>query len=85
MRDSENKAIEQMRTTEMALAEIAGMPEDAFAMLHKYGTYNIQPTAESGNEFPEIAQGITPQKTHREINPHLNEPMGYMRRRKSKK
>ena len=85
MKDSENKAIEQMRTEEMALADIAGMPEDAFGMLHKYGTYNIQPTNDSGNEFPEISQGITPQKTHREVNPHLNEPMGYMRNRKYKK
>ncbi len=31
--------------------------EDAFDMVNKYGTYNIQPTANTDNEFPCIAQG----------------------------
>ena len=53
----------------MSVAEVPDMPEDTFDMLHKYGTYNIQPTADTENEFPEIAQGIVPQKTHREVNP----------------
>lgn len=80
MKNSDEKAREQFKTTEMAVAEVEGMPEDVFGMLHKYGTYNIQPTADSDNEFPEIAQGIPPEKTHREVDPHLNEPMGYKRK-----
>ena len=35
-----------------------GQPEDCFDMVNKYGTYNIQPTADTGNEFPAIAQGL---------------------------
>ena len=36
---------------------IGGQPEDAFDMINKYGTYEIQPTADSDNAFPAIAQG----------------------------
>ena len=31
---------------------------DAFDMVNKYGTYEIQPTADSENEFPKISQGL---------------------------
>ena len=37
---------------------ISGQPETVFELLNKYGTYNIQPTAESGNDYPKIAQGL---------------------------
>ncbi len=37
---------------------VEGQPQTAFELVNKYGTYNIQPTAESDNEFPEIAQGL---------------------------
>lgn len=30
---------------------------DAFDMVNRYGTYNIQPTADTENEFPAIKQG----------------------------
>jgi len=33
-------------------------PESADEMVNKYGTYNIQPTADTENEFPAIAQGL---------------------------
>ncbi len=41
---------------------IEGMPETAFEMVNKYGTYNIQPTADTENAFPQIAQGYAGQK-----------------------
>ncbi len=44
-------------TLEPSSTEIAGQPENAFEMVNKYGTYNIQPTSDSGNDFPHIAQG----------------------------
>ena len=34
-------------------------PQDSFDMVNMYGTYNIQPTAEHGNEYPAIAQGLS--------------------------
>ena len=39
-----------------------GQPVTAFDLVNKYGTYNIQPTADSENEFPEIAQGLPKNK-----------------------
>ena len=38
---------------------VQGNPETAFELINKYGTYNIQPTNDSGNAFPKIAQGIS--------------------------
>ena len=35
-----------------------GQPEDCFDLVNQYGTYNIQPTADTENFFPAIAQGL---------------------------
>ncbi|MBE6762259.1 MAG: hypothetical protein E7551_08245 [Ruminococcaceae bacterium] len=37
---------------------VHGQPKNAFELINKYGTYNIQPTNDSDNEFPKIAQGL---------------------------
>lgn len=34
-------------------------PLDSFDLVNMYGTYNIQPTADHGNEYPAIAQGLS--------------------------
>ena len=36
---------------------VMGEPETVFEMINKYGTYNIQPTSDTDNIFPTIAQG----------------------------
>ena len=36
-------------------------PTDAIEMVNKYGTYEIQPTSDSGNVFPAIAAGLASQ------------------------
>ena len=43
-----------------------GNAEDCFDMVNQYGTYEIQRTADTGNFFPAIAQGL-PKGTHFEI------------------
>lgn len=43
---------------EISADGIKGQPEDAFEQINKYGTYNIQPTADTDNEFPAISQGL---------------------------
>ena len=40
------------------LRNVHGQPETAFDMVNKYGTYEIQPTADSGNDYPQISQGL---------------------------
>ena len=46
---------------------IAGQPKDSVDMVNKYGTYNIQPTNDSDNEFPEIAQGLPTEEKNKKI------------------
>ena len=35
-----------------------GQPDSTFELINRYGTYNIQPTADTRNPFPAIAQGL---------------------------
>ena len=39
-----------------------GNAEDCFELVNKYGTYEIQPTADTKNSFPKIAQGLPNEK-----------------------
>ncbi len=41
---------------------VNGQPEDSFEQINKYGTYNIQPTADTDNKLPAIAQGLPKMK-----------------------
>ena len=41
-----------------------GNAEDCFELVNKYGTYEIQPTADTENAFPKIEQGL-PKKKYR--------------------
>lgn len=36
---------------------VGGQPETAEEVIDKYGTYEIQPTADTDNPYPAIAQG----------------------------
>ena len=40
-----------------AAEPVMGQPESCLGMVNKYGTYNVQDTAETENDFPTIAQG----------------------------
>ena len=42
---------------EIAASAVQGQPENVYELINKYGTYNIQPTADSDNQYPTIAQG----------------------------
>lgn len=37
---------------------VMGQPETCDELIHKYGTYEIQPTNDSDNDFPKISQGL---------------------------
>ena len=37
---------------------VHGEPVDVVDIINKYGTYEIQPTADSDHDFPKIAQGL---------------------------
>ena len=46
--------------TDISVLPNKGMPESAFEMVNFYGTYEIQATAETDNQYPAIAQGYNP-------------------------
>ena len=41
------------------MKQVQGNPETAQQLATNYGTYNIQPTADTENEYPAIAQGLS--------------------------
>ena len=41
---------------------------DAEDIVNKFGTYNIQPTADTKNLFPQISQGLPQQQSIKEKN-----------------
>ncbi len=43
---------------ELSATSIIGQPETVYDMVNKYGTYEIQPTNDSDNEYPMISQGL---------------------------
>ncbi len=52
-----------MKNKEDNKAEISSMPiidqpENVTEMINKYGTYEIQPTADTLNDYPAISQGL---------------------------
>jgi len=53
------KSKEKVHLSTPSANSVMGQPETAFELINKYGTYNIQPTNDSGNAFPKIAQGIS--------------------------
>lgn len=50
--EKKNKVNEELDAT-----PIVEQPQNCFELINKYGTYNIQPTSDSGNMYPAIAQG----------------------------
>lgn len=52
--DNENSDV----VTNISSIPIEGQPKTSFDIINKYGTYEIQPTSDAGNDFPTIAQGL---------------------------
>ena len=50
------------KSSEPELFNIPGNPLTAEEMVNKYGTYNIQPTADTENDFPKISQGLATER-----------------------
>jgi hypothetical protein len=42
--------------------DYGGSPDEVFDLINKYGTYEIQPTADTDNPFPHISQGLPAEK-----------------------
>lgn len=59
---------------EIAVNSIVSQPETVYDLINKYGTYQIQPTAESDNDFPKIAQGLPKEEKRKVVD---NDWSGY--------
>ncbi len=44
---------------EISSIPIIDQPENVNELINKYGTYEIQPTADTLNDYPSIAQGLS--------------------------
>ena len=58
----ENKKIKKISSAEAPLGDVY----DAEDTVNKFGTYNIQPTADTKNLFPQISQGLPRQEAIKE-------------------
>ncbi len=47
---------------EISATAVFSQPETAFETVNKYGTYEIQPTADTDNEYPQISAGLSKSK-----------------------
>ena len=65
----DNKHKNYIKQLEERVTYIPDNPETPFEMVNKYGTYEIQPTGETDNEFPTIAQGLPKQAKKTTVKP----------------
>ena len=66
--DKKNK--NYVNQTEERTTYIPDNPETPYEMVNKYGTYEIQPTAETDNEFPTIAQALPKKAKKPTVKPY---------------
>lgn len=65
---TENKGKRNPPVTDASSESVYGAPETAFEAVYRFGTYEIQATSDTENEYPAIAQGFNKKiiKTDRE-------------------
>lgn len=55
---SEKKGKKRLPVDDISSEPFGGMPETAFEMVNRYGTYEIQATSDTENMYPMVAQGF---------------------------
>ena len=55
---SQKKGKKRLPVDDISSVPFGGMPETAFEMVNRYGTYEIQATSDTENMYPAIAQGF---------------------------
>jgi len=54
------KREKKWESLEISATPTGGLPDTAYEMVTNYGTYEIQATADTANQYPAIAQGYNP-------------------------
>ena len=55
----EKKEKKRLPVDDISSEPFGGMPDTAFAMVNRYGTYDSQATSDTENMYPAIAQGFS--------------------------
>ena len=63
-----NSKKKQNVPTQIPVNNVVSQPETVYELINKYGTYEIQPTADSDNDFPKIAQGLPHEENRRVVD-----------------
>lgn len=58
-RNKKNRNYDKHTKNKMTAREVYFELQDSFDMVNKYGTYEIQSTSDTENDFPMIAQGLS--------------------------
>ncbi len=58
-RNKKNRNYDKNRHNKMTAREVYFELQNSFDMVNKYGTYEIQRTCDTENDFPQIAQGLS--------------------------
>lgn len=69
MKNKKDVARDPERSSTPSADGIMQNPETVWEQINKYGTYNIQPTADTDNAYPEIAQGLAKTETYGKAKP----------------
>ena len=55
---NEKEKFPHYKELEESITYMTDSPESPYEMVNKYGTYEIQPTADTKHDFPTVAQGL---------------------------
>ncbi len=62
------KKMQENVPTQIPANNVLSQPETVYELINKYGTYEIQPTCDSDNDFPKIAQGLPKQEKRKVVD-----------------
>lgn len=60
--------------TELAASPMEHAPESVYELINKYGTYEIQPTSATDNQYPAIAQGFNKKQIKHDCRNPIDKP-----------
>ncbi len=66
------KSKKKKSTITPSLHRDIGLPQTAFDMINRYGTYEIQATAETENQYPAIAQSFNKKQIETDCDTDLD-------------
>ena len=60
--------------TQIPSNNVVSQPETVYELINKYGTYEIQPTSATDNQYPAIAQGFNKKQIKHDCRNPIDKP-----------